>query len=131
MDVFIKAAACILVALILYLVLAKQSKDISVLLTVAVCCMIAAAALSYLDPVIEFIRNLQALGNLDPQMMEIILRSVGIELLAEITGLVCADAGNAALGKTLQIIASAVVLWMSVPLFTNLIELVEEILVSV
>lgn len=131
MDVFIKAAACILVALILYLVLAKQSKDISVLLTVAVCCMIAAAALSYLDPVIEFIRNLQALGNLDPQMMEIILRSVGIGLLAEITGLVCADAGNAALGKTLQIIASAVVLWMSVPLFTNLIELVEEILVSV
>lgn len=131
MDVFIKAAAGVLIALVLYLVLARQGKDFSLLLTVAVCCMVAAASVNYLEPVISFFQKLQTLGQLDSDMMGIILRAVGIGLLAEITGLICADAGNAALGKTLQILASAVILWMSVPLFTSLIELIEEILVSV
>lgn len=131
MDVFIKAASGVLIALVLYLVLAKQGKDISTILTVAVCCMIAAAAVNYLEPVISFFKNLQTVGQLDHEMLNIILKSVGIGVLAEITCLICNDAGNAALGKTLQILAAAVVLWMSVPLFTSLIELVEEILVSV
>lgn len=131
MDVFIKVTAGILVTLVLYLILAKQEKDLSTLLTVAVCCMVAAAAVSYLEPVIRFFHNLQELGGLDPEMLSVILRAVGIGLLAEITGSICTDAGNAALGKTLQILASAVILWMSVPYFTSLITLVEEILVSV
>lgn len=131
MDVFIKAAAGVLIALVLYLVLAKQGKDFSLLLTVAVCSMVTVAAVNYLKPVIGFFDKLQTLGQLDSEMLGIILKAVGIGLLGEVTGLICADAGNAALGKTLQILASAVILWMSVPLFTSLIELVEEILVSV
>lgn len=131
MDVFIKATIGVLITLVLYLILARQGKDISTLLVVAVCCMVAAAAMNFLEPVVEFLRKLQTLGQLDSEMLRLILRAVGIGLLAEITGLICADAGNAALGKILQILASAVILWMSVPLFTSLIELVEEILVSV
>lgn len=131
MDIFVKSAAGVLIALVLYLVLARQAKDFSLLLTVAVCCMVASAAVAYLEPVIQFFEKLQLLGQLDPELLGIVLKAVGIGLLAEITGLICVDAGNAALGKTLQILASAVILWMSVPLFTGLIELVEEILVAV
>lgn len=131
MDIFLKAAGGVLIALVLYLVLSKHGKDVSLLLTVAVCCMVAAAAVNYLKPVIDFFETLQTIGQLDSGLLRIILRAVGIGLLAEITGLICTDAGNAALGKTLQILACAVVLWMSVPLFTNIIALIEEILVSV
>jgi hypothetical protein len=42
--------------------------------------------------------------------------------------MVCADAGNASLGKVLQILASAVILWLSLPVFTALIELIQKIL---
>lgn len=131
MDIFIKAAGGVLITLVLYLVLTKQGKDISTILTVAVCCMIAATAVNYLEPVINFLNKLQTVGQLDHDMLNIILKAVGIGVLAEITCLICNDAGNAALGKTLQILAAAVVLWMSVPLFTSMIELVEEILVSI
>ena len=131
MDVFIKAAGGVLIALVLYLILAKQGKDFSLLLSVAVCCMVAGAAMTYLEPVIVFFKKLQALGQIDTEMLTIILRAVGIGLLSEITCLICTDAGNAALGKTLQLLASAVILWMSVPLFNSLITLVEEVLGSV
>ena len=52
-------------------------------------------------------------------------------LLAEVTELICIDSGNTALGKGLKILATAVILWMSVPLLSGLISLIEEILVSV
>ncbi len=131
MDIFLKSAACTLVALIMYLILGKQGKDISALLTVAVCCILATAAMRYIEPVVTFIGRLQQLSNLDPAMLQIILRAVGIGLLSEITSLICADAGNAALGKSLQLLAVGVVLWLSMPLFTEIIDLIEEILLVI
>ncbi len=131
MDTYVKALAGVLVTLVLYLVLAKQNKDISVLLTVLVCCMIIVAAINYLEPVISFVDKLETLGQFNSDMLSILLKAVGIGLLAEVTALICSDAGNAALGKTVQILASVAILWLSVPLFTSLIELVEEILVAV
>lgn len=131
MSVFIKAAASILVALILHLILSKQGKDFSLLLTVAVCSIVAVTAFQYFEPVIDFFQNLQVIGNLDSDMLSIILRAVGIGLLSEITGVICSDSGNVAMGKMLQILASAVILWISIPLFTSLLTLVEEILIIV
>lgn len=131
MDTYVKALAGVLVTLVLYLVLAKQNKDISVLLTVLVCCMIIVAAINYLEPVISFVDKLETLGQFNSDLLSILLKAVGIGLLAEVTALICSDAGNAALGKTVQILASVAILWLSVPLFTSLIELVEEILVAV
>lgn len=131
MEVFTKSAGGILIAILLFLVISKQSKEFSLLLTVAVCCMVATVAIGYLSPVVAFFEKLQTVGQLDSTLLQVVLKAVGIGILSEITGLICTDAGNAALGKSIQILACAVVLWMSIPLFTSLLELVEEILVSV
>lgn len=128
MDIFVKSVAGALIALIMYLILAKQGKDVSVLLTVAMCCMLAVAAIQYIEPVISFVNRLQQLSSMEPAMLQIILRAVGIGLLGEITALICADAGNASLGKSLQLLACGTVLWLSIPLFTQMIDLIEEIL---
>lgn len=131
MDIFLKAAGGILVALVFYLILAKHEKDSSLILTVAVCTIVATAAFSYVKPVIGLMEKLQTLGNLDGQMLGVLLKAVGIALLSEIVSRVCNDAGNGAMGKTVQLLASCVILWLSVPLFTELMDIVEEILVAI
>lgn len=128
MDVFLKAAAGVLVAVILVLVLTKQGKDLSVLLIMAVCTMIVCAALSYIQPVKDLIIRLQTIGQLDSDTLSILLKAVGIGLIAEVTSLICSDAGNAAMGKTLQFLASAVILWLSIPLLNELLELLDTVL---
>jgi stage III sporulation protein AD len=90
--------------------------------------MIAAAAVLYLQPVIQFFYRLIDLTNLNEEHLKIIFKTVGIGLIGELVTLVCNDAGNAALGKTLQILTSAVVLWLSIPLFERFLELVQSIL---
>lgn len=128
MEHFIQAVAGILLALILCLTLGKQEKETAVLLTIAVCCMVGAIALRYLEPVIALLNRLRESSGLDAGMLEILLKVVGIGFLAEVAGLVCSDAGNGAMGKILQLLAAAVILWMSIPLLERLLELVTSIL---
>lgn len=128
MELFWKAAAAVLLAVVLGLALGKQEKDIGVLLTMAVCCMAASIAIHYLEPVLDFLRELQALGDLQGDMLGILLKAVGIGLVAELAGMVCSDAGNASLGKTMQMLGSAVILYLSLPIFSSLLTLIQEIL---
>ncbi len=128
METFFQAIAGAMIALILCLTLDKQDKQMSLMLTVAVCCMIGGLAAAFLKPVLEFLEHLQTLANLDGEMLRTLLKAVGIGLIAQVAGLVCNDAGNAALGKTLQMLAAAVILWLSVPLLQQLLDLLEQIL---
>lgn len=128
MTVFIQAAGGVLLSLVLGLTLDKQGKDISILLTIAVCVMVMAGAISCLKPVMVFLQQLEDLGNLNGNLVGILFKVVGIGLLSEIVSLVTADAGRASLGKSLQILAGAVIMWISLPVFSLLLELIQGIL---
>ena len=128
MEMIFKASGCALIAVVLCLTLSKQGKDFTLLLTLAVSCMLVWTAVRYLEPVMDFFRQLQELGQLDSQMISILLEVVGIGLVTQISCLICTDAGNAALAKSLQIVASAVILWLSLPLYTGLLDLIGRIL---
>jgi stage III sporulation protein AD len=128
MTQFWQGAALVLVTVVLALALGKQSKETALLITLVACCMVCCLAISYLKPVLDFIEKLRILGNLDSESMQIMLKAVGIGLTGQIAGAVCADSGNSTLGKALQILTAAVILWLSLPLMTRLLELVEKIL---
>lgn len=131
MDIFIKAVAGVLIATVVTLILSKQGKDYSILLVICVCCMVTAVALGYLEEIVEFLQLLQEKGNLNGDLIAILLKAVGIGILSEITCMICTDSGNAAMGKVIQFLSSAVILWLCIPLFTQLIELVESVLGAV
>lgn len=128
MIIILKAAAGVLISVVLCLALSKHGNDFSLLLTVAVCCMLTAVSVSYLSPVFELLYELQSVSHLDSEMLEVLFKAVGIGLLGEITGAICIDAGNASLAKALRILAAAVILCMSIPMFRSLLDLIEEIL---
>ena len=128
MNTFLKITAAVLVTALLSLVISKQSKDFSVLLVLAACSMTVVITMQYMEPVIALMQKLSSMANLDNELLKILLKSVGIGILAEIVSLICTDSGNATLGKTLQISAAVIILYLSTPLFINLIDLIEDIL---
>lgn len=128
MTGFWQGAAAVLVAVVLLLALGKQGKEAGLLLSLAVCCMLGVLALSYLEPVVALVRRLQDMTGLDSEMLGVLLKAVGIGIVGEIASLICADAGNAALGKALQLLSAAVILWLSIPLVNALLELLQEML---
>ena len=128
---YLRWTAAVLIGLILSLVLSKQSKDMSLLLTLAVCVLVSLGALEFLEPVTELLRELRRLGGLDSEAVSILMKASLIGLLSELMGLICADVGEGALGKALQILSNAAVLWLSIPLLRQLITMVGEVLAEI
>lgn len=128
MEQFLKAVGVVLLAVVLVLILRGNSKGVGELLSILVCCMVAASAISCLRPVIDFIRSLESIVALDSQMLKTMLKVVSISVTAEIAALLCDDAGSSAMGKSLQFLAAAVILCLSLPVLTALLELIEGIM---
>lgn len=128
MDLFIKTAAGIFFALILIVTLSKQAKDMATILSIGVCCMVGIVAFRYLAPVVSFLQGLQDKTGLDSTFFQILMKAVGIAILGETASFICADAGNSSLGKVIQVLSSAVILWLSLPLLEKLLDLVDGVL---
>lgn len=128
MDLFWKAVAAIMIAVILELHLGNKEKSFGTLLAMAVCCMAAGAAMTFLEPVLELLRELEALTGLHDNLVGILMKCTGIALVAELAGLVCRDAGNGALGKAAQLLGSAGILYLSIPMIQVFLKVLQEIL---
>ena len=128
MSVYLKACGAVLIGVILILIVSKSSKDLALVLAAAVCVMVALTAMEYIRPVLEFLTKLEDLGNLDHSMIRILLKVSGIGLITEICSLVCADSGNTSVGKVMKLLGGSVMIWLSLPLYTMLIELLQRIL---
>ena len=128
MNIFWKTVGTILVAVVLALCVGKQEKDLAMVLTTAAAVMTLTAAFSYLDPVLSLLRRLESLGGLQPGVLDTLLKITGIGLVSEVAATICQDSGNGALAKGMQLLGTALILSLSVPLFETLLELVQHIL---
>ena len=131
MENYLKAVCCILVCSVICVVLNKQSKDFSIVLMLLVCCLVICGAVSYLRPVVNLVKRLAQMGQVNTQMLTILLKAVGIAVITEVTSLVCNDAGAVSLGKGLQLLSVSVILLLCIPLLNELMDLVDTVLGSV
>ena len=128
MDVLLKAAGAVLVTSVVGLALGKDGKEFRSLLTLGCCAMVLLLGVTFLQPVIAFLRELESMGNLDSDLVGILMKVTGICLVSQMAGLVCTEAGDGSLAKALEVLAAVVILWMSIPVFQGLLNLIEGIL---
>ena len=97
-------------------------------LRLAVCVMTVLAALYFLSPVVDFARRLCSMAALDGELLGTLFKAAGIGMMTQIGAVVCEDAGNGAAGKGIQLLGTAVILWLSVPIFETLMNLIKDIM---
>ena len=127
MEPFWKAAALALIAGVLSLTLKNQDQESGLLLSIAACLMVTAITVTYLKPVYAFLKELETLGDLRGDMLAILIKALGVGLASEIASMICTDAGNASLTKAIQLLGGAVILYLSVPMFSALMDLIQKI----
>lgn len=126
MALYLRAAAAVLIVLVLGQ--AVSQKDISLVLSMLAAVMTGLMMLHYLEPVLNFLRELRQLGDLQGNMLEILLKILGIGMISEITQMVCKDSGNSSLSQAMQLLGTAVILWLSLPIFDALLKIIQKIL---
>lgn len=128
MEGYFQAAAAVLLAVILTMTLKQSNQPMSALLGIAVCVLVMLTAIHYLKPVIDFLDTLRQLGNLPEELVLVLLKVTGISVISEIAALVCVDSGNSSMAQALKVLSTGVILYLSIPIFQVLMDLVQKIL---
>lgn len=127
MEAFWKAAAVVILTIILSVAVGKAEKDISIVLTVTACCAVIMVAMQYLSDVVAFLWELGNSSDYQTPFIGTLLKIAGVALMTELTGLISSDAGNSSLGKAMQILGNAVILFLSLPMLESFFTIIQEI----
>lgn len=128
MEGFWKAAAVMILAVILGSAIGKTEKDLASVLTVVACCLIMTTAVSYLSEVFLFLRQLASVSDSMAPFLGTLLKISCIALVTEITDMFGADTGNQSLVKAMQILGNSVMLCLSLPLLESFLSLVRDLM---
>ena len=128
MEAYWKAAAIVILTIILGITLEKSQKDIAVALIITACCAVIMVALRYMSEVINFLWELtEATGNPN-SFLNTLLKITGVALMTEFTGFISSDSGNSSLAKAMQFLGTSVILYLSIPIFEAFFSMIQEIL---
>lgn len=128
MNLFWKAIVLALVSALLGLQLNGIAREYVLLVSLAATIILFTAIHTFLEPVIAFFSRLAELSSLDNGSLLILVKAFGISITGEMACSLCSDTGNSALAKTVQMLTGAAILYLSLPVFSSLLDLLQNIL---
>ena len=128
MDTYFGGIAMAVIVAVLVIMLRGRNAEAALAVSLCGCCLAVVLLIQFLGPVVTFIRELEAMMAGSNGVVKVLLKIVGIGFVGEIAALICSDSGNSALGKTVQMLTAGAILYLSLPVLTSLLELVEGML---
>ena len=128
MDIYLKMVGITAIGILLCLILSKNAKDYSFLITIMLCCGLCLASIEFLSPIFQFLTDLKGWIGKTAPLLEILIKAVGISLIGEMMANICNDAGHAAVGKTVQLSTTFAIIYIAIPLIQSLFDLIESVL---
>lgn len=128
MEVLFKSIAVSLLIIFIGLIIDRQAKEFQILLSLVICIVISIVIMRFIQPIFVFLQELKELGDLNGDILSILLKSVAIALITEISALICSDSGNGSVSKILQMLGTVIILWLSIPIFEKILNLIQKLL---
>ena len=128
MDLFFKCISLAFIAVTIIPIISQKDKLFILPLVMIACCIVLFSALEYLKPVVNLLYKLQKESGIESSVFLVLIKITGIGLISDLAILICSDSGNSSLGKSIGIMSSVLVLWLSVPLIEDLMNLIGSIM---
>lgn len=120
-------ALCIITAL-LALTLRGQRPEFAMLLSLGCGIFVLLALMGQMKEIISGLEKIMSGLSEQSDLTAIILKALGICIVAELGSQCCRDAGEAAIAAKVELVAKAALVLMSMPVFTSLMETAGELL---
>ena len=128
MQTLFQVVAAAIISAIACCTVGRQAGAVTTVLSIAACVFILLVSLQFIRPVLEVLERLQSMTGLSGTIIAPVLKVAGVGVLVQIAGTVCQDAGEQALQKSVEIAGTIISLYVSLPLVTSVLDLLEEIL---
>lgn len=127
MEVLLKAASICLISVLLILCIGSKNKEFGSLICIAAVLLTSLMAVKLLEPLLDFIHRLEQIVSLPTACIQLLLKVVGIGLLSEMVSGLCSQGGSSQLGQTVEFIGSVLIIDLSLPIYTQLLELIRKL----
>lgn len=112
------------IATILILVIKTQRPDMAINLTIVTGIIIFFAVLLKVEGVIAIVRKYVDIAGINIIYFEILLKIVAISYIAEFGAQICRDAGAGAIASKIELSGKVIIVTLSIPIITSLVELI-------
>lgn len=128
MEEIIKIIGIGLVALVIIIILKQYKPEYAIYVSIIAGILILFLAIEKLTGIIELLQSISNKTYINQQFLGILLKITGIAFLTEFAVSVCSDAGEKAIASKIEIGSKVIIITMSMPIITSLLELIMEIL---
>lgn len=117
-----------LLALIIIVILKQYKPEFAIYVSMIAGVLILVLAIQKLTGIINLLQSLANKTYINKSFLSILLKITGIAFITEFAISICSDAGEKAIASKIEIGSKVIIIAMSIPIITSLLELVIEIL---
>lgn len=128
MDIILKIVGIGLVTCIATIIIKPIRSDFAIFIGIAGGLIIIFLIINYLTGIFSTLKSIMAITGINSSLYSLLLKIIGIGYLIEFTAGICGETGNQALGDKILLGGKIVILVMSLPIITNILQIIMEIL---
>ena len=116
------------VALIIVVIMKQYRPEFAIYVSLIAGAIILFLVLDKLTGVIGLLQNIASKANINSKYLGLLLKITGIAFLSEFAISICQDAGEGAIATKVEIGSKIIIIAMSVPIISSLLEVIINIL---
>ena len=124
----IKIIGIALTALVIIIMLKQYRPEYAVFISILTGVLILVLVMDKLTGIINIIQSIQDKFGINTQFIAILIKITGIAFLSEFAVSICKDSGEAAIASKIEIGSKIIIISLSIPIISNLLEIILKIL---
>ena len=117
-----------LIALIIIILLKQYKPEFAVYVSLIAGALKLILAIDKLAGIISLLQSLANKASINTEFLTLLIKITGIAFLSEFAVSICKDAGEAAIASKMEIGAKLIIISMSIPIISSLLEIILKIL---
>ena len=128
MEEIIKIIGIGLTGLVIIIILKQYKPEYAIYVSIIAGIIILFFAMDKISGIVNLLQSISDKTYINKTFLSILLKITGIAFLTEFAVSICSDAGEKAIASKIEIGSKVIIVTMSIPIITSLLELIIEIL---
>ena len=124
----IKIVGIALIALVIIIMLKQYRPEYAIFISILTGILILILVMDRLTGIINLIQSIEDKFSINTQFIALLIKITGIAFLSEFAVSICKDSGEAAIASKIEIGSKIIIISMSIPIISNLLEIILKIL---
>jgi len=128
MSEVVKIIGIGMISLIIIIVIKQYRPEFAVYISIIAGILILVISLQKMGAIVNLIQSISEKAGINGEFLSILLKITGIAILTEFAVSVCKDSGESAIASKIEMGSKVIIISMSIPIISSLLELMISIL---